>query len=91
MNIENIKEHSISLRDRSKASLSGILSIDGFDENNIIMRTCNGGLTIQGSGLHIDRFDSETGDMTISGTVDAIAYFEVKKSGKKTLFGGKRG
>ena len=55
------------------------------------MRTCNGGLTIQGSGLHIDRFDSVTGDMTISGTVDAIVYFEVRKSGKKTLFGGKRG
>ena len=47
------------------------------------MRTCNGGLTIQGSGLHIDRFDSVTGDMTISGTIDAIVYFEVRKAVKR--------
>ena len=36
------------------------------------------GISIQGHGLHVDKFDSETGDMTVSGMLDAVVYYDVK-------------
>lgn len=74
------RTHAISLCERGALVLTGIQSIDGFDEENIIMRTSDDdGLSVQGRALHVDKFDAETGDMTVSGSVDAIVYYDVKK------------
>lgn len=77
------KSHGISVCERTATVLTGIVSIKGFDETNIIMKTEKDGLSLQGRGLHVDKFDSETGDMVCSGTVDAIVYYDVKKRSDK--------
>ena len=74
------QSHGISICERRATVLTGILSIEGFDEENIIMKTTDEeGLSIQGHGLHVDKFDSDTGDMTVSGTIDAVLYYDVKR------------
>ena len=74
------RTHAISLCERSALVLTGIQSIEGFDEENIITRTSDDdGLSIQGKSLHVDKFDAETGDMAVSGSIDAILYYDVKK------------
>ncbi len=75
--------HGVSVSERTAVVLTGIESIEGFDEENIIMKTKTDGLSIQGHGLHVDKFDSDTGDMICSGTVDAIVYYALKKSPEK--------
>ncbi len=76
---EERKTHGFSVCERRAAVLTGILSIEGFDEENIIMKTTDeDGISIQGHGLHVDKFDSETGDMTVSGMLDAVVYYDVK-------------
>lgn len=77
------KSHGISVSEREAIVLTGIVSIEGFDESNIIMKTEKDGLSLQGHGLHVDKFDAETGDMICSGTVDAIVYYDVKKHTEK--------
>ncbi len=81
------KSHGVSVSERSALVLTGIESIEGFDEENIIMKTHSDGLSIQGHGLHVDKFDSETGEMICSGTVDAIVYYDVKKTSEKKRWG----
>lgn len=74
------KTHGISICERRATVLTGILSIEGFDEENILMKTTDEeGLSVQGHGLHVDKFDSETGDMTVSGMIDAVVYYDVKR------------
>ena len=74
------KTHGISICDRHAMVLSGILSIEGFDEENILMKTVEEqGLSVQGHELHVDKFDSDTGDMTVSGMVDAVVYYDIKR------------
>lgn len=73
------KSHGISVSERTATVLTGIVSIEGFDESNIIMKTEKDGLSLQGHGLHVDKFDAETGDMICSGTVEAIVYYDIKK------------
>lgn len=82
--MENMrKSHGISCSERTATFLTGIESIEGFDEESIIVKTSDTGLSIRGHGLHIDKFDAETGDMNCSGTVEAIIYFDIKKSFEK--------
>ncbi len=59
--------------------LTGIESIEGFDEENIVMKTVSDGLSIQGHGLHVDKFDADTKEMICSGILDAIVYYDLKK------------
>ncbi len=77
------KSHAISVCERTATALTGIVSIEGFDESSIVMKTETDGLSLQGRGLHVDKFDSETGDMTVSGQVEAILYYDIKKRGDK--------
>lgn len=77
------KNHGISCSERCALVLTGIESIEGFDEENIVMKTVSDGLSIQGHGLHVDKFDADTGEMICSGTVDAIVYYDIKKKSEK--------
>ncbi len=79
------KAHGITCSERTLTVLSGIVSIEGFTEESIIMKTADTGLSISGHGLHVDKFDAETGDLICSGRVDAIVYFELKgrKDGRR--------
>ena len=79
----SIKKHGIIISGRKSATLTGIESIDGFDDQSIVMKTVADVLSIQGSELHVDKFDASTGDMTVSGNIDAVVYYDVKKKPDK--------
>ena len=72
---ENIAlNHSVIIEDRKKLSLSGVKECIGFDEETILLNTVLGKLTIKGSGLHIQNFDTESGGLEATGKVHAVVY-----------------
>ena len=77
--MEEKKSHGFSVIERKSVVMTGIVSIDGFDEENIIMKTDDDGISLQGHGLHVDKFDADTGELYCSGTVDAIVYYDAKR------------
>lgn len=82
--MEDMKiSHTVSISERTAILLTGIESIEGFDEENIVMKTSSDGLSIQGHGLHVDKFDADTGELICSGTLDAIVYYDLKKRSDK--------
>ena len=42
------------------------------------METCQGHLLIKGSGLHMNKFCVETGDLSVEGQIDSLVYSENK-------------
>lgn len=68
--------HSISLTEREKMSISGVLDVSGFDDSIVILSTSRGELTVRGEGLHIDRIDLETGQLEVQGRVQELHYDE---------------
>ncbi len=66
--------HSLIIEERKKLTVSGVLDVLCFDERAIILETTLGELTIKGEGLHIEGFNSETGDLSAVGRVAAFAY-----------------
>ncbi|MBR2283852.1 MAG: sporulation protein YabP [Ruminococcus sp.] len=81
------QNHSIILENRRTMTISGITDADSFDERAICLYTQLGELIIRGSGLHIDSMSVETGDMTITGEIQAMIYGDSDKKHPLTAFG----
>lgn len=70
----NRRPHHLDLLNREKGSVTGIQDVVAFDENQIILDTDMGLLTVKGKGLHVSRLTLEKGEVDIEGTVDSLAY-----------------
>ncbi len=70
----NGKKHTLTLDNRKRLVLTGAVDVSGFNEETISVKTTAGSLLIKGSGLHIDRLNLETGDVTVDGTVTSLQY-----------------
>jgi sporulation protein YabP len=73
-NLPEEKRHHILLENRSRLAVSGVEEVARFDENEIVLATCQGDLTIRGSGLHIEQLSLDGGELRVEGTVDALSY-----------------
>lgn len=69
-----IRPHSLLMQDRSSVSLTGVREMISFDEEQVLMDTDMGLLTIKGKDLHISRLTVEKGEVDIEGSVDSIIY-----------------
>lgn len=70
------KIHNIILENRNNLTLSGIKKVENFDEDNIVLITEMGELTIKGENLHISKMDVDLGDMKIDGKIVGLVYNE---------------
>lgn len=70
----NIISGSIIIENRKTINLSGVSECMGFDDETISLNTKLGKLTIKGAGLHIQSFDTSTGELTAEGRIHAVAY-----------------
>lgn len=79
---ENFKLNSnIILENRKKLNLSGVKDVLGFDEETIALDTVLGKVTVKGSKLHIQNFNTENGDLSAEGKINAVVYISDQKSG----------
>ena len=54
--------------------VSGVKKIESFDDNEFLMDTTLGFLTIKGESLEIIKLDTYQGNVSIKGKVDSINY-----------------
>ena len=66
--------HHIILEEREQLSISGVEEVESFDEQEIVMRTVAGGLVVTGEGLSVSRLSVDSGDVSVSGRIDALRY-----------------
>ena len=79
MSEERMETHSFIMENRKKLTLTGVCDVESFDENQVIMDTVQGRLTVKGDALHISGFNRETGDLSVDGTVDSVQYSDSKR------------
>ena len=75
------QKHQITLKNREKAVISGAAEVDSFDEHRVVLVTEWGVLVIKGDGLHIHSLNVESGDVSVSGRIDAVEYIESQPQG----------
>lgn len=66
--------HHIHLDERSSLSISGVMEVESFDEDSIVLSTSLGGLVVRGSDLHIEQLSLDGGDLKVEGTIDSLTY-----------------
>ena len=69
-----IRDHACRLENRNAASLTGVREVVSFDENQVVMDTDMGLLTIKGKDLHVSRLTVEKGELEVEGQVDSLTY-----------------
>lgn len=70
------KNHTMMLDNRQKLVLTGAEDVNGFNEETVSVQTSSGLLIVKGEGLHIDKLNLETGDVTIDGKINAMQYLQ---------------
>ncbi len=69
-----LRPHSLVIEGRQRATVYGVEELDCFHEQQIILFTELGTLTIEGEGLHIDKLNLEEGQLIVSGTIFGAVY-----------------
>lgn len=80
--------HRLVLSDRHTGSVTGVNDVVSFDENEIVLDTDMGLLTVRGKELHVKRLTLEKGELDLEGQVDSLNYSSnaaLKRSGDSFL------
>lgn len=81
----NEQVHRLLLEQRKTLSLGGVQDVKSFDENEVLLVTVCGVLTIRGKELHVGRLELEKGEADIEGSIDSLVYTEHGPLQKKGL------
>lgn len=73
--------HKLSLSERSSLTLTGVTEAVSFDEQEVVLKTTLGLLTVQGSGLQMKNLTLEGGQVAVEGHIDALSYEEPRSNG----------
>ena len=68
------RQQNLFLEDGSRLNMSGVSELLGFDEQAISLQTDLGRLEIRGSDMHVEAFETATGDMLVTGNITALVY-----------------
>lgn len=81
------RPHRLVIDERQKTTITGVQSVESFDENEIVVLTDVGIIVVGGQGLHLSKLNLDEGQLIIDGLILSLDYDEVveKKSG---LFSG---
>ena len=66
--------HNIILEGREKLSISGVLDVQSFDEEQVLLETVRGMVLVRGQGLHVERLQLEAGELIVEGEIGLIEY-----------------
>jgi len=80
-----MENHRISIENRVLTTITDIVEIDSFDEEEIRATLKSGGLVIKGEKMNIQKLDLQTGEAIIAGTINSLMYVKVKEKGDKGI------
>lgn len=66
--------HSLIIEERHSATVSGVRDIERFDEEEVVVNTELGLLSIKGQGLHLNKIDVADGELSVEGQIDSLGY-----------------
>ena len=69
-------EHTVFIANREQVQIYGVASVTSFDDQEIVLDTEMGTLTIRGEELHIKQLDLESGRFAVEGSVTSLVYSE---------------
>jgi len=76
---KNSSQHRLVIQNRESMDVTGVLHVDSFDDEEVILETEQGILAIRGEDLHIKQLNLEKGELAIEGLILELAYSDDKR------------
>lgn len=73
-------QHRLVIENREHTEITGVIHVDSFDDEEVVMETEVGLLAVRGENLHIKHLNLEQGEVLIDGYVLELAYAEEKRN-----------
>lgn len=70
--------HRLAIENRENMEITGVINVDSFDDEEVVMETEQGLLAVRGEDLHINHLNLDQGDVKITGLVTELVYSEPK-------------
>lgn len=67
-------DHTLTVTNRERLVISGVAGVASFDDQEILLETELGMLTVRGEELHIKQLDLESGRFAVDGMITAMTY-----------------
>jgi len=80
------KVQNLIIENREKLSISGVLDVESFNDEAVIVDTELGVLIIRGEDLHISKLNLENAELNIEGDIISCEYSD--KEGSKSKGNG---
>lgn len=71
--------HRLIITNREAMEVTGVLHVDSFDDEEVILETEQGLLAVRGEDLHIKQLNLEKGELAIEGLILELAYSDDKR------------
>lgn len=68
------EEHVLQISNREQVTVQGVIEVDSFDDQEIVLSTELGTLTLRGEELHIKQLDLASGRFAVEGVIHAALY-----------------
>lgn len=69
-------EHKVTVINREHIEIFGVLHVDSFDDEEIILETDLGLLALRGEELHIKQLNLDEGHLQVEGIIKNMDYLE---------------
>lgn len=70
----DIGQHQVQIIERNLAKICGVLHVESFDDQEVVLETEHGVLAIQGEQLHIRHLDLAQGKIDVEGSIHVLEY-----------------
>lgn len=80
---KSVAAHKLILERQKGGTITGIREVISFDEKEILLHTEEGKLSLKGDSLHVRHLDLESGELSLEGRIDSLAYLDRKKDRKE--------
>ena len=82
----NMVDHDVIMRGRKLLDITGVKQVESFDNEEFILETVMGFLSIRGQNLQMKNLDVEKGIVSIKGKVFDLVYVDDQSGDKAKGF-----
>ncbi|MDT8862654.1 sporulation protein YabP [Alkalihalobacillus sp. MEB130] len=82
-------DHDVILKARRQLDITGVKQVESFDNEEFLLETVMGFLSVRGQNLHMKNLNVEQGIVSIEGKVYDLVYLDQSQEDKSKGFFGK--
>jgi len=83
--MEENKLQTLTIEQQKRLTMSGVQSVDGFNEQSVIITLTDGRMQVMGEGLKVLAFSKTTGNLTLDGKILTVKFALKKQPLMKRL------